>query len=116
MLPSVHSTQSGSSILALSRRPAELGEIHRRIDQAYVAERLGKIADQPFRLRIVFLGEQADVVAQAHEAFEGGLRLRRTAQERVIVRQPERASQERPLAGRQAIHSGIVLVTLDEAI
>lgn len=45
-------------------------EVVGRVDERDVGERLGEIANKALRLRIVFLREQAHVVAQSHKSLE----------------------------------------------
>src|ERR1700739_4940474 len=66
-----HSRGRASFFLALPGGGL-VAQAHGRHDEGKVRERLRKIADLPSRLRIVFLREQADVVAQCEQAFEQG--------------------------------------------
>jgi hypothetical protein len=50
--------------------PYDLGQIERRVDQRHVREGLGKVAEKPARGRIVLLGEETNVVAQAEKPLE----------------------------------------------
>src|SRR5260221_7982851 len=50
-------------------------EIVRAINQGNVREGLRHVADQPLRHRVVFLGEQPDIVAQREQAIEQRARL-----------------------------------------
>jgi hypothetical protein len=45
-------------------------QIEGAVDEGDVGERLREIADEPARLRIVLLAEQADIVAQSNQAIE----------------------------------------------
>src|SRR5579875_3277401 len=64
-------------------------------------EGLGKVADLPLELRIVFLGEEPDIVAQREQALEQLARLVHPILQRVIVGEPEAAGEEGALAGRK---------------
>ena len=52
----------------LGRRCSAQGS--RGIDQRHVREGLREIAEHSFRTRIVFLGQQADIISQRHEPLE----------------------------------------------
>ena len=71
--------------------------------QSQVRERLGDVAELAARPRVVLLGKQADVVAQRQQVIHELARLGDLALERQHLDQPERAGQERSLAGRQAV-------------
>jgi hypothetical protein len=59
-----------------------------------VGEGLGKIAELPFGARIVFLGQQAEVVPQFQQALEEFPRFRRSTRQMETIGEPERARQE----------------------
>ena len=65
-------------------------------------ERLREVAEQPLRLGVVLLGEQADVVREADEPVEERVRLVVPAEQLVAVDEPERAREKDALAGRAA--------------
>ena len=50
-------------------------EVEGGIDQRDVRESLREVADQAFALDIVFLGEQAEIVAQRKQALEEAARV-----------------------------------------
>ena len=52
-----------------------MGDIVRGVDEPDVGERLGKVADQAPSFGVVFLGEQAHVVAQSDQSREQALRF-----------------------------------------
>jgi hypothetical protein len=52
-------------------------EIEGAADQSNMREGLRKIADEPLGARIIFLAEQADVVAKAGDPLEQGSASRR---------------------------------------
>ena len=81
-----------------------------------MGEGLREIADQALRLGIVFLGKEADVIAQPQETLEAAAGVVLSAQERQVVGEPERAREEGALAGRQAVDAGRGRVARDEAI
>ena len=55
---------------AVQRRTGDVFEVVRAVDQRYVGERLGEVAELPLRRRVVLLGDQPDVVDEAGEALE----------------------------------------------
>src|SRR5690349_11003464 len=68
---------------------------HRKIvgavDERDVREGLRKIAQLAFETRVVFLGQQANVVAQSKQPLEETMRVFVTAHRFQTVDQPERA-------------------------
>ena len=63
-------------------------------------ERLREVADEAAELESL-LREQADVVAKREQPLEQLLRLVELAEQDEVVDEPERAEEERPLAGRR---------------
>ena len=63
----------------------------------------GKLPSNRWRSDIVFLREQADVVAQADQLIEQALRVSRAPAEDISVGKPEAGRKERAFAGRQAV-------------
>src|SRR5437763_1524784 len=55
---------------ALLRRLLLASEVMRAVDEGDMGESLREVADQPSRRRIVFLGEQPDIIAQREQALE----------------------------------------------
>src|SRR5919204_1472941 len=91
------------------------GTVHER----HVREGLREVAELAAELRVVLLGEQAEVGAEREEPLEELPRLVEPALEREVVDEPEGARQEGSFAGRQAVdrHRLLVrLVALDEAV
>ena len=84
------------------RELADVGERalepHRRVDEADVRERLREVADEPAELRVVLLGEQAELVPEREQALEHLPRLVELAEEDEVVDEPEGAEEERALA------------------
>ena len=68
-----------------------------------MGERLGKVADEPTRDRVVLLGQQPEVVAQVEEALEELARIVVTTQQRQAVGHPERAGQEGALSAGESV-------------
>src|ERR1700691_5951186 len=82
-------------------------EIVGGVDQRDVGKSLRKISELPAKHGIVFLGKQANVVAQTEQTLKQTARLRRAAGHRVVVGEPERTRQERTLARRQSIDASL---------
>ena len=76
---------------AMLRRPARAREVARRIDDRHVAERLREVTQHAARPRIVFLGEQAHIVAQREQSIEEPDRIALATDEAQRVGEPERA-------------------------
>ena len=68
-----------------------------------MAECLRKIAEHAARTRVVFLGEQTEIILQRERALEKHARIIETLLQDVIVRQPEAAGEESALAWRQTV-------------
>ena len=90
-------------------------EIVRRIDQRDVSEGLRKISELASKNRIVFLGQQANVVAQIQQTLEEIARLLRAAGHRIVIGEPKRARQERAFARRKSIDAGLGRVSQHQA-
>ena len=68
-----------------------------------MGERLGKVAHEPTRDRVVLLGQQAEVVAQVEEPLEELAGIVVTTQQRQAVSHPERAGQEGTFSAGEAV-------------
>ena len=79
-------------------------------------ERLRKIAELAAGTRIVFFGEQANIVAQCEQSLEQCLRGRVPPRQRQIVGEPERAGKEPSFAFGQAVHFGRIAVARNQAV
>src|ERR671910_466974 len=97
---------------ALSRLPGRSwadfpGDRDRRADHGEMDEALGEVPQQFARVRVEFLGVQADVVRQAHQLIHerGGLVSAPYPGERFD--EPEGAAEEGALAAAEAILAGI---------
>ena len=66
-------------------------------------ERLREVAEHPARRRVVLLGDQPEVVAEAEQPLEERRRLLAAAHQRQVVDEPERAGEEHPLAARHPV-------------
>ena len=78
-----------------------------RVDQRDMGECLRKISELALQHGIVFLGQQANVVAQIEQPHEEIPRLLMAAGQRKVIRQPKCARQEGSLTRRQAINTGL---------
>src|SRR4051812_39813934 len=85
------------------RAVGRTGQIEGRVDQPDVGEGLREVAHQPPRLVVVLLTQEPDVVPKAEEPVEEGRRLVPPALHGEVVRVPEGARQERPLARWQPV-------------
>src|ERR1700690_3168066 len=85
-----HRSSAACALLSLSDSPGG-------VDQAYVTERLGEVADHLAVAGVALLGEQADIVDGGHGTLEGHGGCLDVPGERLRLRQPERAQQERAL-------------------
>jgi hypothetical protein len=68
-----------------------------------VTECLRKIAYQPALGRVIFLRQQADIVAEIKQALKQSGCIVLTTEQREIVRKPETTRQKDALSGWQAI-------------
>ena len=64
---------------------------------------LGEVANQTLSASVVFLREQADVVAQADQPLKQALRVRAASDQEIGVGEPEATGKEGAFAGRQAV-------------
>src|SRR5580704_1242432 len=95
---------------ALLGRAFAAGQIEGGIDQRYMRKRLRKIPDLALRARVVFLCQQAEIVAEPEQPFEKAAGLGSPALQNVIIGEPEAAGQKSPFPWRQPIDplAGIV--------
>ena len=104
----------------LHRRDVGLAiEVEGGVHERDVRERLREVSELAPSRRIPFLGEQAEVAAQVEQALKDLLCLVDTSLQREVVREPERAGQERTLTRRQAVDASdflVVRVAVDEPI
>jgi hypothetical protein len=84
-------------------RPAAAHQVARRVHERDMGQRLRHVAERAVRAKVVFLGQQADVVAQREQPLVQCHGLVAASAQRQIVGKPERAWQEEPFAGRQSI-------------
>ena len=73
------------------------------VDQRHMRECLRKIAEQLARGGIVFLAQQADIVAERDQPLEQGVCVVEPAEHHIGIDQPEAARQERAFARRQPV-------------
>jgi hypothetical protein len=71
-----------------------------------VGQGLRKVTDQALSAGVIFLAEQADVVAQADEPLKQALCVGGTSDQYIGVGEPDATRKEGALAGRQAIAGG----------
>ena len=74
-----------------------------RVDEPDVRERLREVAEQPFRGRVVFLRDQAEVVAEREQPLEEPARLVAPPLHQERVDEPERAREEHAFAARETV-------------
>src|SRR5215470_4230289 len=97
-------------------RGAGIEQAQGRSDERKMRECLREIAKLPLRLRIVFLGEQADIVAQREQTLEQGRCFGVAMLQLVIVGQPKTAGQKNTFPGRQTIDVVLGSITQHEAV
>src|SRR5688572_32979639 len=90
-------------------------QVQGSIDQRDVGESLGKVAEKALLERIVFLGEQPDIVGEAGQTVEQRARLVQAALQAQVVGQPEAAGKEHPLARRQPVDGLVRAVALHQS-
>jgi hypothetical protein len=90
-----------SGAAACSGGPLGTVEVERCVDEPDMAERLRKVAQHSARVRVVFLREQPDIVAERQEALEKSVGFIMAFLQRIIVGQPEAAPPLRPGATRR---------------
>src|SRR5712692_10850855 len=88
---------------AVLGRPDAGHQIVGGVDQRHVGERLGEIAEKALCPRVVFLGQQAEIVAQRQQPLEHRLGFLIATDHRERVREPEAAGQERAFLAGQAV-------------
>ena len=89
-------------------------QIQCAVDQADVTVGLREISEHPSQHRVVFFGEQADVVAARQQALEYPPGFGVAALQHVIVDQPEAAREKGAFPRGQTITRVIGLVAQDE--
>ena len=77
------------AVRALDSRQV-VGTVH----QCHVGERLGEVAELAPRRRVIFLGQESNVVGEANQSLEEGASFVDASQQREVVHQPECARQE----------------------
>src|SRR5438034_1287087 len=93
-LPAAFAPGTRRAIAARRRGGFDLGEVRRGVDDRGVREGLREIAEQPPPGRIVFFGEQAEIVADRQQALEQRNRVVASPDQGKAVGQPEAARQE----------------------
>src|ERR1035437_3235352 len=77
------------------------------VHQRQVGERLRKVAQLALRLRVVLLGEQAQIVSQLEESLEHRLALITAPSEHQSIDEPERAGQEGAFLACESVTAGV---------
>jgi hypothetical protein len=90
-------------------------EVEGGVDERDVGESLGEVADQAFAVDVVFLGEQAKVVAEGKETVEERAGVAFAADGFEGADHPETAGEESAFAGREAVLDYLGVVAEDEA-
>src|SRR5215470_11007045 len=91
-------------------------QIECTFDESDMREGLREIPDQAAGAEIVFLAEQADIIAQGQQPIEKPSSLLETALENVGVDETKAAGQECALSHRQAVVNLPGVITHDESI
>ena len=86
------------ALLAMLGGPPPFGEVPGGVDQPDMGEGLRKVSEQPAGDRVVFLRQEANVVAHREQSLEELPGFGMPALEREVVGEPEGAGQECPLA------------------
>ena len=81
-----------------------------------MGEGLREIAGESARGRVVFFGQQANVVAHGQEAFKQLARLIHPADHGVRIGEPKTTGQKRAFPGRQTVIGLFGPVTLHESV
>src|SRR3954469_3700266 len=99
------------------RRGQMRQNVERRRDERKVRERLREVPEQALLLRVVLLGEEADVVREIDQLLEQRVRFVMPAQQLVAVDEPERAREEDALSRREPVDAIVACaVSEDEAV
>src|SRR6516162_5553289 len=93
-----------------------MAEIVRGINERDVGKRLGEISHEAPRACIIFLRQEADVVAQPEQPLEQLLGLLLAAKEIVGVRQPEAAGEKGAFARRQSVIGLVRAIAMHKAV
>ena len=91
------------ALLTISRGPAFLRQVIRRVYETHMGEGLRKIAHKTPTVRIILLREQADVIAQPQQPLKERGRLVVASHETPVVRQPECARKKHAFTRWKAI-------------
>src|SRR5918992_499270 len=82
------SSSCGLLIRALLCGFLALAQVERGVDERHVRKRLREVAEQAPRDRVVFLGEEANVVGEAEQPLEELVRLVPATLHAEVVREP----------------------------
>ena len=89
--------------------------VHKKIRGIWRKLRPHRGSPQPTAAGIVFLAQEANVVAQAQQSIKQTVRFIPSLLQHIGIDQPEAAGQERPLAGRQSVRRGLCLLYTSDA-
>src|SRR5580700_1088840 len=103
-------------VAARGRGSFDIAQMRRGVDDSGVRESLWEIAEHPFRHRVVFLGEQAQIVPEREQPLEQCDRVVTPADQREAVGEPEAAGEKDALAGRQPVGTRAAWVTANKAV
>src|SRR3954468_7245440 len=99
------------------RRRQMRQHVERGRDEREVGERLREVPEQALLLRVVLLGEEADVVREADQLLEQRMRLAVPAEKLVAVDEPERTGEEDAFASGEPVDAVVLrAIAKDEAV
>src|ERR1700676_3381790 len=84
-------------LCALLCRAFHPRQVERAVDERNVAESLRKIADQPAAARIIFLAQEADIVAQTYQSIKQTARFVPSVLHHIGIHHPEPPGNNTPL-------------------
>src|ERR1700676_1676365 len=84
-------------LCALLCRAFHPRQVERAVDERNVAESLRKIADQPAAARIIFLAQEADIVAHTYQSIKQTARFVPSVLQHIGIDQQKTAGKKRPL-------------------
>src|SRR6478672_4273957 len=109
--------RSRMRVAPVHRRRQMRQHVERRRDEREVGERLREVPEQALLLRVVLLGEEADVVREADQPLEQHMRIVVPAEELVAVDEPERAGKKDAFANREPVDAVIARsISEDKAV
>src|SRR5665811_13612 len=103
-------------VAALLDRTPVAAEIGGAVDGREVREGLGEVAAQPLGGGVVFLTQEADIVAQSQQLLEELHGILLAAKHQISIDEPEAASQKHAFAGGQTVTRLRRVVALNEPV